>query len=261
MTQQQLALDFGTPAPAAPPATQPAPPAPSAVPLTSETVKVGDIIENEVGRCVVVELEMGGYVTVRPFGQNYLLPVAPCDIELFHRTGDTDLQPAVLRYLEFHESVRLFELQDKWGYSRLIGNTPDTNPVNRAVKALLDAGQITVQSGDWGYASNPLIKRFVAPPPTLAASAYVILDPRKPLGDVPATDESRYFGSKLTVRSHGVLVHTWLSKVYNRGSLLEVHNPHCPTDAQATFRVSGVDVVSIDELVDRRADPNAPLPM
>jgi len=230
----------------------------SVTPLTPETLLVGDILISDAGLCVVVELEQGGYVTVRPLDGARFTPLAPADLALFRKTGDKDLKPALLRHLEQNAKARLADLQDRWGYSRAMGNTPETNPLNRALKDLVDSGLVTVFSDDWGYATNPLIKR-AAPVAPETPPAPTGGNP-KPLGDVPVTDETRYFGTELTVTSHGELIQTWLSRIYNLGTVFECHNPNCPHDPQATFRVPGDQVVSIDRLVDRQLTPDAPLP-
>jgi hypothetical protein len=230
----------------------------SVTPLTPETLLVGDILISDAGLCVVVELEQGGYVTVRPLDGARFTPLAPADLALFRKTGDKDLKPALLRHLEQNAEARLADLQDRWGYSRAMGNTPETNPLNRALKDLVDSGLVTVFSDDWGYATNPLIKRAASVAPA-TPPAPTGGNP-KPLGDVPVTDETRYFGTELTVTSHGELIQTWLSRIYNLGTVFECHNPNCPHDPQATFRVPGDQVVSIDRLVDRQLTPDAPLP-
>ncbi len=235
-------------------------PVQESAPLTPADVKVGEVLACDAVRCVVVECELGGYVSVCALDQEHYTPLAPADLALFRKTGKIELRPAVRRYLRQHEEVHLADMQDKFGYSRAMGNTPTTNPLNAAVKLLADAGEITIEADGWGLASNPRL-RLASPASEPEASPSAFADPQRPLGAVATEDETRYYGTRVTVLSHGERLVTWVARVCNRGTLLEIHNPHCPGDPQATFRISGDQVISVDELIDRRLNPTAPLPI
>ncbi len=70
------------------------------------------------------------------------------------------LRPRIAAYL--HQAVKqvsIYELRSEMGYSGLdSGADPQSNPVNRILKEMRDAGEIVCHERDWGEANRPKVK-------------------------------------------------------------------------------------------------------